>query len=105
MATRSKPACIGGSEEGGLSFGGVDGLDDTEASPPEFVTVFDCKFGVGEDVGILGGSSSLSSTSPALLDGSLTSVFKLAKVAVEGGRNTFCGVVPVFFLENHPDFF
>ena len=106
IATRSKPACIGGSEEGRLSLGGVDGLDKAEASSPEFVIVFDCKFGAGEDVCILGGRSSLASFSPALLGGSLMFVFVLTEVAAEGGRNTcFCGVVPVFFRENHPDFF
>lgn len=98
IATRSKPACIGISDEGGLSFGGVDGLDEVGASTPESVVVFDCKFGAGEDVDILGGrSSSLASTSPALLAGSLMSVFR---VAVD-----FWGVVLVFFRENHPDFF
>ena len=75
--------------------GGVDGLDETEASPSEFIIVFDCKFGAGEGVGILGGKSSSASTSPALLGGSL--VFR---VAVD-----FWGVVLVFFRENHPDFF
>lgn len=61
--------------EGGLSLGGVDGLDKAEASPPEFVVVVECKFGAGEDVCILGGRSSSASTSPALLGGSLMSVF------------------------------
>jgi hypothetical protein len=104
IATRSKPACVGRSEEGGLSLGDVDGLDKAEASPPECVV--DCKFGAGEDVCILGGRSSLSTTSPALLGGSLMFVLRFPKVAVEGGRETyFCGVVLVFFLENHPDFF
>ena len=83
--------------------GGVDGRDKAEASP-EFVIVVDCKFGAGED--ILGGKSSLASSSPALLGGSLMPAFGLTKVAVEGGRDTFfCGVVLVFFRENHPDFF
>ena len=94
IATRSKPACLGISEEGGLSLGGVDGLDEVEASPPESVIVFDCKFGAGEDVAILGGRSS---SSPALLATSLMSVF-----GVEDG---FLGVVLVLFRENHPDFF
>ena len=86
--------------------GGVDGLDEAEPSPPGFVIVVDCIFGAGEDVSILGGRSSSPSTSPSLLDGSLTSVFGLTKVAVEGGSDTyFCGVVLVFFRENHPDFF
>ena len=99
IATRSKPACIGGiSEEGGLSLGGVDGLDKVDASPSEFVIVFDCKFEAGEDVGILGGrSSSSASTLPALLAGSLVSVVRVAF--------DFWGVVLVFFRENHPDFF
>jgi hypothetical protein len=89
--------------------GGVDGLDKAEASPdaspPELVIAFDCKFGAGED--ILGGrSSSLTSTSPALLGESLLSVFRLTEETAEGGRTTcFCGVVLVFFRENHPDFF
>ena len=101
MATRSKPACIGRSEGGGLSLGGVDGLGEADASTSEFVFVVDCKFEVGED--ILGGRSSLASPSSALLG---ESVFGLTKVAVEGGRDTFfCGVVLVFFRENHPDFF
>jgi hypothetical protein len=74
--------------------GGVDG------SP---MIVLDSKFGAGEDVSILGGRSSLSSTSPALLG---ESFFRLTEGAVEGGRDTyFCGVVLVFFRENHPDFF
>lgn len=94
IATRSKPACLGISEEGGLSLGGVDGLDEVEASPPDSVIVFDCKFAAGEDVDILGGRSSSSS---ALLAGSLMSVF--------GVEDDFLGVVPVLFRENHPDFF
>ena len=86
--------------------GGVDGLDKAEASLPEFAVVVECKFGAGEDVCILGGRSSSASTSPALLGGLLTSVLRLTKVVVEGGRDTyFCGVVLVFFRENHPDFF
>ena len=96
IATRSKPACLGISE-GGLSLGGVDGLDKVDTSPPESVIVFDCKFGAGEDVGILGGRSSLASASPDLLAGSLTSFFIV--------EDDFCGVVLVLFRENHPDFF
>ena len=108
IASRSKPACIGRSEEGGLSLSGVDGLDKVEASsgasPPKLVIVFDCEFGAGED--ILGGRSSLTSSSPALLGELLISFFRLAEVTAEGGRTTcFCGVVLVFFRENHPDFF
>ena len=53
----------------------MDGLNKVEASPLEFVDMFDCKFGAGENVGILGGRSSLTSISPALLAESLMSVF------------------------------
>jgi hypothetical protein len=97
IATRSKPACLGISGEGGLSLGGVDGLDKVEASPPEFVIGFACKFGAGEGVGILGGRSPSASTSQALLAGSLLSVFREV--------DDFWGVALVFFRENHPDFF
>jgi hypothetical protein len=105
IAARSKPACIGRWEEAGLPSGGVDGLDKAEASPPELVIVDEGNWGAGEELCILGGKSSSVSTSPALF-GELVFVFRLAKVAVDGGRTTgFCGVALVFFRENHPDFF
>ena len=74
--------------------GGVDGLDEAEASPSEFVIVSDCKSGADEDVGILGGRSSSSASASPL---SFVSVFE---VVVE-----FWEVVLVFVRENHPDFF
>lgn len=85
--------------------GGVDGPE-AETPPSELVIVVDGKCGAGEDVCILGGRSSSASTSPVLPGESLVFVLRLAKVAVDGGRTTcFCGVVLLFFRENHPDFF
>lgn len=86
-----------------MSLGGVDGLDVVRVSLSEFVIVVDDM--AGEDVCILGGRSSSTSTTPALLNESLVFFSRLAKVAVDGGRTTdFCGDVLVFFRENHPDF-
>ena len=73
---------------------GVSGVNVTGVSPSEFDGI--CR--AGEDVCILGGRSSSASTTSDLLDETL--------VAVDGGRTTdCCGNGPVFFRENHPDFF
>ena len=85
-----------------MSLSGVDGLGIAGVSPSDIGS--DC--GTGEDVSILGGNSSSTSTTPALLGEPLVFFFRLAKVAVDGGRTTdLAGDVLVFFRENHPDFF